>query len=970
MAFQASTSSSVEHYIPSQTQHDAARQTQLSLDALLDAIKTRDPSLVHQTLTNSSSQARAQLDRDTFDSLFVMLCQDRHQLEDENTRNIGSTSGLGAVKRRSHVSKAWNAVKQLRRLALERDWQLTRQQLTTSLAIGIEWEKERHMRRRTGERLGDDIDSPQRETLRRQYLAQLRDEVMLLQRPTYEHEQSDRVLLEQYALALRARPDDDALQHVIDALYQAWNATMPLKPTTRHPMDQEVSEYETSNAASRILRTLFQTARDDQQHDSKALGFLQTMLDYRLLPTPYSLKTILQSWHSDMLNDPDAAYDRARQVLDQACSSSISMSDRHQQLDELYQSRLDQIEREERIQKKPVLSFIRWIGMSNKTPLSSWMSSMSGSVELRQQIEQSSIVIAFNLWMGFYAPQEWHEPASSEALQLLDELIVSACRVSPTTQAQVEHNDALNLALDMSLSFLPTHQLARRAPMLLEATILSNQMNLAKQFYSKVKQRLASVDMTTTTSLSTRTFPWHARHVQSLSKMVLSTTTASMLPNMSRPHDGAVNASFVIELYQDWTATGLQFPQGLWRSLWIALGRHGDVDQLARVVNDFEETGRGRVTNRISDFVLQASASSIPNSQHMGHGRETFLNTLDMLKFFRSRSRWFFSRNQQALSLIGKDNSAGVESSNIALPWLSSSLDHFESPQDVLATRVSLQSYEAILRQLSMTRQDQRNDVTKVFQWAIDDGWEPRTNTFNALLACQVLRIGLNTSDVTDNARAVYDAMTRRNVEPDRVTMSLVIHSLLRLANDDVKRNDQTNETREHEGEESKTYIEAAIRAFNNALDRNLLVRGQQICCLMYSLGSKRSKQWDQAKLIAEQWWQRAVQVEAQLKSLEIQIQSTAKGRLRAQDSITVEEQIDKRTDHFARDVRRAVEALANETKLVEQAQKDILELEQSDLSLSLRSHRSDDVIDPLQFIKHQNKTFALVDELAILKRS
>ncbi|KAK4050125.1 hypothetical protein OIV83_003696 [Microbotryomycetes sp. JL201] len=823
---------------PEKTSHD-----------LKKALKTGLRSQIHATLSRLGSDARSQLDRDTFDELFQVLCYDQ---------------SLDAVAwKKNRISKNWNAVKQLRHLAHERQWQLSPEQLRVCFRTGVEWELERHDRQDQNNAQRDDAwNTPEREQQRREYLDNLRASILDLDRSSPDDAIRDANAVELYASALLKRGDE--LDVALNVLYQAFE--LDKRSLKEH---SDATGFAPAPSASAFLPILF------QRDSNKALAHLNRMLDYRRIPTVASLRAILLE--QQMSEDSEAAYAEARRILDVACASSSTAS---AQLDELYQRRLSRIAGEEEIRKRPVLSFLRWIGIHRD-------SSKSDTTVTQEQWT----TLAFRLWQAQYAPREWHEPLSSEGDKILDELVVQSCILAAEdTGAPQEPPALLQTAIDASLQYMSVHQLASRARLLLDTAAQYDRLSSARTLYAQLKQRISPY----------HSFTWHAKSRSTFSKLVLSTLVPGPIDDPTRPIFAAGQAAFVVELYQDWTKAGLQFPQGLWRHLWLALGDLGDVDQLARVVKDFEETGRGQVTTRIIDFVIQTSARK--------PGRH-YSKTLELVKFFRSRSKTWFARNQDAAVWTAYNDDAFTAAT-------SSSINH--------ATRVSLSSYEAVLRQLAKADSDRESDAIKTFQQIIQDEFEPRTSTFNALLANQVLKSRLQKVDVVDNSRAVYDAIVRRKLEPDRITMSLVVHGLLRLAIGDFvepeteKVGELVTATNGHDG---TTYIEAAIKAFDASVDRNLLISGVQTALLIYTLGSINVRQWDKAKFVAEQWWNEVVSVEQKLGKLRNQVAKSNKGDR-------------DRTDQFARDVERVYKSLQRDIQVVERAQRDVLQFERDLMAL------------------------------------
>ncbi|KAM0788173.1 hypothetical protein ACM66B_001334 [Microbotryomycetes sp. NB124-2] len=911
---------------PASSPSSASEKT---LKDLNNALKSGSRTQLHATLSQLSSDARSQLDRDTFDRLFKALCYDQ--------------SLDAPVWKMTRISKTWNAVKQLRELASERRWQLSPEQLRVCFRTGAHWEHERHKRTRNSKMEVAELDwaTPEREQQRRQYLHALSETVLELDRSATIDARRDADMMEMYAAALLARGDD--VQEALRILYQAFELDTPSSERHSGHIDDPIA-HAPSSPSSIFIPFLF---RLDHQ---RAFLHLHRMLDHGRLPTASSLRTTLLE--QQLSDDSDAAYAEARRILDDACASSSTAS---AQLDRMYEQRLSRIADEEEIQKRPMLSFLRWLGI-RRAPASA-----------EDVTHEQWTLLAFRLWRAFYGPSDWHEPLSPQGDRLLDELVVRACALAVDPSGSNERPPALlRTAVDSSLQYMSTPQLASRARLLLDTAALFNDLSPAKQLYAQLKQRLSP----------SHSFMWHAKSRSTLSKLVLSTLSADAFDDPRAPMFAPDAANFLIELYLDWTAAGLQFPQGLWRHLWLALGDLGDVDQLNRVVKDFEETGRGQVTSRIIDFVIQSSART-PGQ----HGK-----TLELVKFFRTRSNTWFARNQDASVWTAYYD----DSFNTATKL---SINH--------ATRVSLSSYEAVLRQLALAKdRDRTLDAINLFRNLIQDDFEPRTDTFNALLMNQVLKQRLRLEDVVDNSRAVYDAMVERKCRPDRVTLSLVVHGLLRLVNGDfvtvtdaMAEGGQQIEPGQRTNEESSstikttTYLEAALKAFNASIDRHLLISGPQTALLIYSLGSVDAQRFEDAKLVAEQWWNQVVSVEQKLNQVRDEIKLGSNGGMsrrrprsfeNGEDAATSEDVAKtvpkRRTDQLARDVERAHKTLQREIKAVERAQQDVLQLERDlvvadqlgddEMLSNLRETHSDNVRRVFRY------RFALVDELTtVLQR-
>lgn len=626
---------------------------------------------------------------------------------------------------------------------------MTSEQTRYAFEIGVKWERLRFVQRPSSSK-SPEWDTQEKETARRIYLEELRAEHYALDRRKRADVERDAAALEAYALAMHERGDD--VEEVIKAIQSA----LELEQSHRSP-EEEGPPFKPSAAASVVLGHLF-------RHDTRAaLDHLHYMLDRRRLPTSASLQAILREHYEEP--DSENTYAHAREVLDTACGQGSPSG--QEGLDQLLQDRLASLSTQEAIDKRPMQAFLRWLAIERS----------AAKENLVKPTKEECIDLSMKLWAASYATGSNSEPPW-HAVQSLDSLLVAACsQRSPSVQMFTParpSSPTLKAAIDLALTYLPAPLLVDRSRHFLNAATGSS--TLLHHAYVRLKHR---------TSLDHRKpFEWHTNLLPAFSALVL--------------YSSNVDPSLTIQLYLEWTATGMTFPQNLWPTLWRSVGVRGQVEEVARVVGDYEEAGRGQVRSRIAAFVLEASAAT---TNHIG--------TLRLLQWFRDRPA----------------------SSPAASP------------------RVSLSTYHAVLHQLARINENRQADVMRVVSWLIKDGLKPTTETFNAILTAQLYRSQFTLQDV-DNAGITYNALVRSGCQPDATTFSLLMHGFMNMA----ERNRRLG------GAKSTFGLEAAQKTFGRALDLGLLVHGQQIAKLMRQLARRRD--WDGAKSVAERWWSGVVQQE------------------------------------------------------------------------------------------------------------
>ncbi|GAA6000241.1 uncharacterized protein JCM10292_004050 [Rhodotorula paludigena] len=567
--------------------------------------------------------------------------------------------------------------------------------------------------------------------------------------------------------------------------------------------------------------------------------------------------------------DDEAAYAHARAVLDDACAaSSWGLTARHgseagaergteDQLEALLRERLARVEREEALEREPVHYFVRWVGLKRFR---------AEGDEEGVRVRRDAVEAALRLWEATQVGRgrsEGEIPAQQSAHgrvgKLLQELVVEACALeevaSGAASDKTRTSSCMQTAVELAIRYMRHSALVRRAPALLQAvTVSSHGPQLALDLFDAVSN--PSIPLTASEPAQTHAhFAW----------------THTLFPTFISLFNSAAavtDPSFALRLYYSWTASGLVFPVGLWNGLWRAVGRRGELEEVKRIVHDWEETGRGPVADRIVRMILVA-ASSMPSPRIPA--------LLEILAFFRSRYA-----------------PAGPEAS--------------PSPDFVLSypyLLVPLSAYNAVLGALARSSttinpHDPRPEMRNIWAQLENDGHSPTVESFNALLSAHVLRPpGTFTAKDLDRAGLVYNQLVAarraastedaRDLEPNRDTFSLLMHGFLRIVSPRagppaLVDSDSAAET-EMDGESASdapekpfylprisrrkrlVALEGALRTFSAALARgpHALPRGQQVAKLVRELA--REGRFEEAKRAQEGWWSGLVELEAQWES-------------------------------------------------------------------------------------------------------
>ncbi|SGY49049.1 BQ5605_C001g00732 [Microbotryum silenes-dioicae] len=696
------------------------------------AITSSPPVEARAVFNHLTPHDRASLPRSTFDDLFLLVAE------------------LDSPQRRTR--RVASAIKALHAYAKdERRWRLTDQQTRIAFQVMVRWEE---IRRKLAADYRDPINptveewnTQERERARRAYLDQIREEFVAIRSRGSIEFRDDRSIVERCAAAIISRDVND-YQNAAEVYARAGrlrydpSAMGGMKPSSSFVANPPM----VTPAASTLLLKLFQK---DSQLARRHLGI---MLDRGQLPSFEAIKRIMFNSDESSKGEEDV-YMHYRQVLDAACDPGSRSGTRS--LDALLEERLAQLDRTEEFEQNPWFAFLQWLSSEreDKEDMMEWL------------------LVSLRLWKVIYA-DHGNSPTRYRSRELLDDLIrrtLPERQLDPSANARPapayfpgnphglgRPSRAVHLAIRLALDQLSTFQLVTRAHRLLQAiTVSSLDRPLARKAYMTLREK-APLD-------SQYPFRWTAALRPTLVQLILLASP----PNPPDP-------DFILQLYLDWTACGMTFPVSLYPPLWRALGRKGTVEDLARVIDDYETSGRGRVEARIISFVLLASTE-----------REDALKTLPLLEYFRNRS-----------------------------PVTTTPIDYL----------VPRRVYEHIMWQLASSTSDQRPEVLRLFkQLTEEEGWKPRITTWNAILASHVFRPSFTPDDL-EAAGKTYDLIVRRTLRsPDSATFSLVLLGFVRMA-------------KQFEGQ-TVTGVEAGLKTVLSAFEKGRLVRGHQVAELIGLLG-------------------------------------------------------------------------------------------------------------------------------------
>lgn len=693
-------------------------------------------------------------------------------------------------------------------------------------------------------------------------------------------QEEDAVLLERYSLSVALRlPDPSASTATPPSdrdLATARRASTFLLYSLSLLPPSPVPAPEPSLAASLPLPFLL-------QHDTPAaLQHLSTAVQHGRLITVAAIRAIVNAHYGDatsgdVAESEEAKYAHARSVLDEVCSGrgigggGGGSKTGEGRLDALLQRRLEAVSRAEALKAQPTLVFIRWVAFRR------WEGPAGERVGSREE-QRLGLECGLRYWEMSQAVgrSEWEVNARkyprSQSARLLQALVLESCTAevdlrrtegSPSTSPPPSPSTCLSTAISLALAYLPHPLIISQAEkLLLAATVTSHSPPLAFALFEALTSPASIAFPVSSAALSSLVSPPPA---------VPFMWTTSLLPSFSslfRSAAAHADSALPMRLYLSWTASGLSFPIGLWNRLWDAVGARGNLEEVKRLVRDWEETGRGAVSGRIIERVVTAScalssasapplAPATPAAPEIPAPTAFTTRILAPLRLFA-----FFRRRYAPLPLS---------------PPRSSLPPHLLVP---------LSAYHSLLRALSRSHTDRRPALRQVWRQMLLDGHAPTTGCYNAVLAANVWRPeGSYSVKDLDAAGVVYNALvteshrplfssSRPQPAPDRETYSLLLHGFLRIATPPPPSTSPTSYRRSTARRRLLT-LEAALRTFAAACDAGVGARGHQVARLVRTLagvamteepgdGGVSARRWEDVKRVQERWWRLVVAAEEQ----------------------------------------------------------------------------------------------------------
>lgn len=492
-------------------------------------------------------------------------------------------------------------------------------------------------------------------------------------------------------------------------------------------------------------------------------------------------------------------YSHARQVLDQVCSSTTTRSSTLR-LDELLRIRLERVDRLEELDKRPKEAFLKWLG-------------------LRDEAGREEVEVALRVWeAGVGKGEDGEESIGRSYRKVGEELVLQACRIGKQQENLTDEGAGQNRletpapliedAVNLAIRYFPLQVLTHHStPLLTALTVDSHSPDLACYLFDILNSPPSDFKFAR--------FQWSATLLVPFTRLFFSS------------HRYERDPSLPIRLYLSWTSSGLTFPAGLWDPFWRTLGHGGSIEDIERVLQDWQETGRGEAASRIVRQVLKGSVDSA-NIQRC----------LELFDYFRSRY------------------SPSLDSTPIPLRRV-----HLHP------LVIPLDSYNTLFNLLAHSKTDHRSNLSRLFSSLLEDGHTPSTQTYDSLLAANLLRPKFKVSDI-DNAGVVYNKMVENELRPDRDTFGLLMKGFNRLAIEGGKR----------EEKQRLIGIEASLRTFkaslaglSSSVDRNkrsakgregelTLARGGSVGELMVILAGEG--RFEGAKQVSEEWWRALVGIE------------------------------------------------------------------------------------------------------------
>lgn len=562
-----------------------------------------------------------------------------------------------------------------------RGLQLDNAQVRVLFGMGVRWEELRRIRIPVGRGGVDKLDtSDERERLRRKYIDGVWKKFVKI-----KSEESDGMLIERYSNMIFLRSiiagEEDTLANAVEVYRIAMLRSTPLETP------------DLAEIGSTFLARLF------QQNSSLALKHLHAMLDRRRLPSRLSVENVMNTPASE------EDYDEARRVLDSACEQGGNKG--RDALERLLESRLKTLDNAKRTEEEPILAFIDWLAHEARV--------IQGGPSAREWL-----AVALKLWKTVFV----HENAqgvtviSAGPAKAMGRLVKLTCRLEfayhSTGPGLRQPSPELRLATTLITKYAPHNVLVDRSQVVLLAICCTApDFALARPFYHALRER-APID-------ESYPFRWS---VSLLPAFAYLFSSAIKSPSIDIPD----NPRLAIQLYIDLTADGMTLPKGFWQKLWKALGQRGSVEELARTIGDYEETGRF-VESKTVNVIMTASAET---------GR--VLKTLRLYKFLVTRSK------RQKMTLM-------------------------------------IETHNTMLNVLATTQQDRRSDSNEIIKTLLSTGPTPNIDTWNAVLSNHVIRSVITPEDLAA-AGSVYNTILSTKTRPDATTFSLLLHGFLRISTD------------------------------------------------------------------------------------------------------------------------------------------------------------------------------------------
>ncbi|GAA5914659.1 uncharacterized protein JCM6883_001033 [Sporobolomyces salmoneus] len=786
-----------------------------------DLLAETSPRVPISTLLRSFSHSLPTLSRSTFDLLFDRL----------SASTSNASTYLRQVK--SMVEK-------------EKGWKLNERQLRAVLKASLFREREHRIKALIAEQNEargkgkEKVDEPVEDSTKEE------EEERAIWAQRRRQNVSDALFKEYLALVSKPKKIHKSQHQAIAEVLELFARCAAIRPvsTTRDQDGQSILAFSLSldyskrseetivieNDIAGVIRRLFANQRDEE-----AMAILRKMAEKRRVLTVKAMRDLVRDHYEGQasamkevteqpLHDaelltrfdktPESSssqfkldttnndeYSHARKVLDQVCTSTSSTG-----LDELLRLRLERVDRLEELEKNPRGAFLKWL-----------------SVKAGDRPEWLEMTL--KIWeAGIEKGEDGENFVRKSYRKVLEDIVVKACQVGKIRterpgEQPLESSPLIDFAVNLAIDHFPLQVLIHHSHTLLSAlTVDSHSPDLASYLFDVINS--PSIDF------AYAPFQWSATLLTSFTRLFFSSQRYEKDPSLP------------VRLYLSWTSSGLTFPTGLWDPFWRSLGHGGNIDDLERVLQDWEETGRGPASSRIVRQVLQGAFNSgnVPRS-------------LELFEFFRSR-------------------------------YAPTSLHEPQEPLPAFRRTylhplvVPVESYNALFTLLAHSRTDYQKTLSTLFSSFIFDGHSPSTETYNALLASKLLLTKFKVSDV-DSAGVIYNKLVQTGLKPDRDTFGLLMHGFNRMALE--------GGGGRAKGKEKLIGIEASLRTFKASLaNSNLgniaasskskkrkegqekevqtLARGQSVAGLMKILA--KEGRFEDAKEVGEEWWRALIWLE------------------------------------------------------------------------------------------------------------